>query len=264
MITLHDLHLEDLQNKLHPSVFEEHQDYQILILRLPEQINNKFNFNSHGFIIIEKDVYHYDQIQANLVPFPNGLDDLYHFLDSKIDILMHDIESIQEEIALLEDALYQKFTSRFMEHWHAFKKELSQSERVIIKSVDTLELFITKSKTNASFPLSEFYDLHEHLERTLRSNANANDQLNNLYNYYTLRSNDRMNHSIYILTIISVIFLPLNLVVGFFGMNTGGLPFQKIESGTAYASITMILFTLGIIASVLWKIKKDKFSPAPE
>ena len=261
MITLHDLHLEDLQNKLHPSIFEEHTDYQILILRLPEQINNKFDFNSYGFILIEKDVYHYDQMQANLVPLPNGMDDLYHFLDSKIDILMHDIELMQEKIALLEEALYQKFTSRFMEHWHAFKKELSQSERVIIKSVDTLQLFIKKSKTSASLAL-KFNDLHEHLERTLRSNANANDQLNNLYNYYTLRSNDRMNHSIYILTIISVIFLPLNLVVGFFGMNTGGLPFQRIESGTVYASITMILFTLGIVAVVLWKIKKDKFSPA--
>lgn len=256
MITLHDLHLEDLQNKLHPSVFEEHPDYQLLILRLPEHINNKFHFNSHGFIIIEKDIYHYDQIQADLVPLPNGLDDLYRFLDRRIDILMHDIESMQEKIALLEATLYKKFSSRFMEHWHAYKKELSQSERVIIKSVDTLELFITKSKINASFPLSEFNDLHEHLERTLRSNANANDQLNNLYNYYTLRSNDRMNYSIYILTIISVIFLPLNLVVGFFGMNTGGLPFQELELGTVYASITMILFALGIIAAVFLKIKR--------
>jgi magnesium transporter len=65
-----------------------------------------------------------------------------------------------------------------------------------------------------------------------------------------------MNRSIYILTIISVIFLPLNLVVGFFGMNTGGLPFQH-AMGTMDAFISMILFAGLLTIGVLWKIKKE-------
>ncbi|MFA6188936.1 MAG: CorA family divalent cation transporter [Sulfuricurvum sp.] len=257
MITLHDLHQEDLQNPLHPSTFEEYQDYRILILRLPEQMGNKSRFHSFGFIISDHDVYYYEQSQADFITLTNGTDGLYRFLDSKIDTLMHDIEAIQEKIVSLEETLYRKFSSRFMDHWHAYKKELSRSERVIIKAVDILSLFITKSKSDESFPLNEFNDLHEHLERTLRSNVAANDQLTNLYNYYTLRSNDRMNRSIYILTIISVIFLPLNLVVGFFGMNTGGLPFQKTELGTTYAFVTMILFAVGLVAAVFLKIKRE-------
>lgn len=257
MITLHDLHREDLQDPLHPSTFEEYQDYRILVLRLPEQIDHKSKFHSYGFIITAKEVYYYDHIQDLFTTLPEGMEGLHRLLDSKIDILMHDIETIQEKIVSLEENLYRHFSSRFMNHWHAFKKELSRSERVIIKSVDVLGLFISKLKSDESFPLNEFNDLHEHLERTLRSNIAANDQLTNLYNYYTLRSNDRMNRSIYILTIISVIFLPLNLVVGFFGMNTGGLPFQKSELGTTYAFITMILFALGLIAAVFLKIKRE-------
>lgn len=257
MIPLHDLHKEDLQNKLHPSTFEEYQDYQILILRLPEEIGNKSKFFSYGFVISGENVYHYDHLQDDLIPLSNGMKSLYHLLDGKIDTLMHDIEIIQEKIVSLEETLYRHFTSRFMDHWHAFKKEVSRSERIIIKSVDVLELFIEKSRLNEYFPLSEFNDLHEHLERTLRTNISANDQLSNLYNYYTLRSNDRMNRSIYILTVISVIFLPLNLVVGFFGMNTGGLPFQKTELGTTYAFIAMILFAAGLVSAVFLKIKRE-------
>jgi len=35
-IELHDLHLKDLQNPIHPSIYESFNDYKILILRLPE------------------------------------------------------------------------------------------------------------------------------------------------------------------------------------------------------------------------------------
>lgn len=257
MVKIHELHLQDLQNPLHPSTFEEYQDYRILVLRLPEQMSKKSKIHSYGFIMTEESVYYYDKKQKDFTQFPAALNDMYHFLDDKIDTLMHDIEIVQDKIVSLEESLYKKFTAPFMDHWHNLKKELSRSERVILKAVDILKLFIVKSKGSEVFPLNEFNDLHEHLERTLRSNVAANDQLDNLYHYYTLRANDRMNRSIYLLTVISVIFLPLNLVVGFFGMNTGGLPFQKSPLGTSYAFASMIIFAVLLTTGVLWKIKKE-------
>ncbi|MBV5321843.1 MAG: magnesium transporter [Sulfuricurvum sp.] len=256
MVKLHDLHLKDLQNPLHPSTYEEYLDYRILVLRLPEQMSKKSKIHSYGFILSNEGIYYYDKKQGDFTLLSNDLSDLYHFLDDKIDTLMRDIEIVQEKVISLEESLYKKFTSPFMDHWHGLKKELARSERVILKAVDILKLFILKSKASEHFPLNEFNDLHEHLERTLRSNVAANDQLDNLYHYYTLRSNDRMNRSIYILTIISVIFLPLNLVVGFFGMNTGGLPFQH-TMGTFDAFISMIVFAVALTMGVLWKIKKE-------
>jgi magnesium transporter len=256
MIDIHELHLKDLQNPLHPSAFEEYNDYRIFILRLPEQLGKKTKIHSYGFIFSEHNVYYYDKQKDDFIPFPEGIKNLYLFLDEKINALMNDIEIIQEKIATLESSLYIKLTSVFMNHWHDLKKELSRSERVILKAVDILKIFIAKSKTSETLPINEFNDLYEHLERTLRSNVAANDQLDNLYRYYSLRSTDRMNRSIYILTIISVIFLPLNLVVGFFGMNTGGLPFRN-PMGTFDAFISMISFATLLTIGVLWKIKKE-------
>jgi magnesium transporter len=257
MVKLHELHLQDLQNPLHPSTFEQYKDYRILVLRLPEKMSKKSKIHSYGFILTEKNVYYYDNKQKDFIEFPDALGDMYRFLDDKIDTLMHDIETVQEKIVSLEEGLYKTISSPFMDHWHNLKKELSRSERVILKAVDILKLFITKSKVSEPFPLNEFNDLHEHLERTLRSNVAANDQLDNLYHYYTLRANDRMNRSIYLLTVISVIFLPLNLVVGFFGMNTGGLPFENSPFGTTYAFASMIIFAALLTTAVLWKIKKE-------
>jgi magnesium transporter len=188
MVKIHELHLQDLQNPLHPSTFEEYQDYRILVLRLPEQMSKKSKIHSYGFIMTEESVYYYDKKQKDFTQFPAALNDMYHFLDDKIDTLMHDIEIVQDKIVSLEESLYKKFTAPFMDHWYNLKKELSRSERVILKAVDILKLFIVKSKGSEVFPLNEFNDLHEHLERTLRSNVAANDQLDNLYQLLYLKS----------------------------------------------------------------------------
>lgn len=271
-ITLHDLHLKDLQNPIHPSIFESFNDYQILILRLPELGKGKANilslrlpefweakgkFLSYSFVITENGVCHYDKNTNAFVDYPQGMKDLYHFLDTKIDALMEDIDMAQEKIAFIEEGLYKKHNSTLMDRWHGLKKELSRSERVIVKAVDTLRQFIIKSKLSEDTLQNEFNDLHEHLERTLRATISANNQLDDLYRYYNLRSNDRMNRSIYVLTIVSVIFLPLNLAVGFFGMNTGGLPFQDSNFGTVYAFESMILFATLLIVAVVWTIKRE-------
>ncbi|MFH0710408.1 MAG: CorA family divalent cation transporter [Pseudomonadota bacterium] len=271
-VTLHDLHFKDLQNPIHPSVYESFSDYQILILRLPELWEGKSSilslrlpefweakgkFLSYGFVISPKGVCYYDKKTNSFINYSEGMKDLYHFLDTKIDALMEDMDMAQEKIAFLEEGLYKKHNSALMDRWHTLKKELSRSERVIVKAVDTLGQFIIKSKLTEESLENEFNDLHEHLERTLRSTISANNQLDDLYRYYNLRSNDRMNRSIYVLTIVSVIFLPLNLAVGFFGMNTGGLPFQDISFGTVYALESMIIFAILLIGAVIWKIKQE-------
>ncbi len=256
-IALHELHLEDLQNPLHPSSYEEHGNYRVLILLLPEKIKRRPQVRSYGFMISGTAVYRYDRERGELEPLPEGLYGMHRILDEKIDPIMDDIDKVTDKIAALEESLYRKVSSGFMEKWHGLKKEFTRSELLLRKAVDVLERFILKTRTSERFPLNEFNDLHEHLERTLRSMNAANTQLDNLYHFYNLHSTDRLNRSIYVLTVISVIFLPLNLVVGFFGMNTGGLPFQDHSMGTAYAFITMIVFAAFLALAVLWKIKNE-------
>lgn len=269
-IEVHELHVKDIKNPIHPSIYEVNGNYQILILRLPELWEGKANilslrtneaweskgrFFSYSFLITDMELYYYDKKTTRFVRFEQRFLDLYHFLNDRINELMDDLEMAQDKIAFMEEGFYKNAHSIPMQRWHTLKKELSRTERVIIKALDVLQVFINKASIN---PLhNEFNDLYEHLERSLRSTTSANTQLDDLYRYYNLRSNDRMNRSIYILTIVSVIFLPLNLAVGFFGMNTGGLPFQDSNFGTVYAFESMIAFAIALIVGVLWMIKKE-------
>lgn len=268
-VPIHELHLKDIKNPIHPSLYEISDSYQILIIRLPELWEGRANilalrnnetweskgrYFSYSFILASHEIYYFNKRTTSFELLSDGLNDLYHFLNEKIDDLMNDLDMAQDKIAFMEEGFFKDNSSIPMQRWHALKKELSRSERVIIKALDTLQAFIAKMDSQELY--NEFNDLREHLERSLRNTLAANSQLDDLYRYYNLRSNDRMNRSIYILTIVSVIFLPLNLAVGFFGMNTGGLPFQDVNNGTFYAFESMIAFAILLVTAVLWKIKK--------
>jgi magnesium transporter len=59
----------------------------------------------------------------------------------------------------------------------------------------------------------------------------------------------------FIFTIISAVFLPLSLVTGFFGMNTGGLPFTE-ENGTLKVTIISVIFEAIFLVWIYKLIKK--------
>ena len=268
-VHIHELHLKDIKNPVHPSLYETSEEYQILIVRLPELWKGRANilslrnpetwdtkgrYYSYSFILTMSEIYYFNKQTTSFELLSGGLNDLYRFLNKKIDDLMNDLDMAQDKIAFMEEGFFKDSGAISMQRWHSLKKELSRSERVIIKALDALQAFIYKINNQELH--NEFNDLYEHLERSLRNTLSANGQLDDLYRYYNLRSNDRMNRSIYVLTIVSVIFLPLNLAVGFFGMNTGGLPFQNANNGTFYAFESMIAFAILLVSAVLWKIKK--------
>jgi magnesium transporter len=64
-----------------------------------------------------------------------------------------------------------------------------------------------------------FRDIQDHMGKYLEILESEDRSLNHIMEMHHLVSNYRTNEIIIVLTIISVIMLPLNLIVGFFGMN---------------------------------------------
>ena len=73
----------------------------------------------------------------------------------------------------------------------------------------------------------------------------AQAQLRLLRDELDLQAAQRTNRNIYFLSIMTALLMPATLVTGFFGMNTGGLPFAHESGGTALAGLAMVLSSLG-------------------
>ncbi|QJU58102.1 magnesium transporter CorA [Sphingomonas sp. AP4-R1] len=65
----------------------------------------------------------------------------------------------------------------------------------------------------------------------------AQGQLRLLRDELDLQANQRTNENVYLLSVVTALFVPATLVTGFFGMNTGGLPGEHVAGGTTIAAI---------------------------
>jgi zinc transporter len=55
--------------------------------------------------------------------------------------------------------------------------------------------------------------------------------------------NEQTSRTLFILTVVTVMALPINLVAGLFGMNVGGIPFAQFEQGFLFIVGILILLT---------------------
>ncbi|MCK9455002.1 MAG: CorA family divalent cation transporter [Sulfurimonas sp.] len=250
-----NLHLEDLQNETHPSIFDENDNYDMLILRLP-LILDELKMTSIGFIITSKESYLYNRDEKKFETLQSRFEAPYKILDGMIDELLKSFEKYIDSIADIEEALYlNKTKNSFMNKWLHLKRNIVRIERVLMHASSTMDGAIKHYEKDDDFPINHYIDLHGHIERVLRSASLQLSKLDYLYTFYSARTNEKMNTLIYNLTIISAIFLPLNLIVGFFGMNTSGLPFTEGTSGTTGVMI-LTLFLFFITAGIIGFIRK--------
>jgi Mg2+ and Co2+ transporter CorA len=87
-------------------------------------------------------------------------------------------------------------------------------------------------------------DLVSELELAQRGIYRLDSRVNDLYSYYQMTQSDQVDRRLRILTIVSVIALPLGLIAGLLGMNVGGLPATKTPWGFGIVIALMVLMAL--------------------
>jgi len=95
-------------------------------------------------------------------------------------------------------------------------------------------------------------DVLEHIERVVhhvrRLEQSVETAVQMHFNVQGSRTNDIMRT----LTVLTAIFLPLNLITGFFGMNFDGLPLIHRQSGAWMAVGFMVVISVGLVV-LFWR-----------
>jgi magnesium transporter len=249
---LDTLILEDIENPEHPSDFESGDGYAVLILRLPERRSDgSLEVVSLAFLTREGKCYRYNR-QKRDFELLGGFEELHRVLDQKTDSLIRDIRQYHVEIDRLEESLYDDHAPRdFMERWITYKKEVALIHRLMFHATLSFELFVHYGKKSKDFDELAYADILEHMTRVRDLAKAAIEKLDNLHAFYRTKVDERMNRNMYWLTIISAIFLPLTLVTGFFGMNTGGLPYTDDPHGTTKVIVVSLILEAIFLASFL-------------
>jgi Mg2+ and Co2+ transporter CorA len=97
-------------------------------------------------------------------------------------------------------------------------------------------------------------DVLEHIERVIAHVRRLGASSEIAVQLHFAEQSNRTNNIMRALTVLTAIFLPLNLVTGFFGMNFVGLPL--IHSPTGFWSIFLLMLAIGVGMSIFFWRKR--------
>lgn len=162
---------------------------------------------------------------------------------------------LEERLADLEDEVFDRHGDDTIELITRYNRSFKQLRRHLANQRDVVSQL---HRPTVPMPLKlnrhEFNDVLEHLER-LTSLCHLNQELaSDLLNTHLNLVSHRLNHVMRVLTIATVIFLPLSLLAGIYGMNFQFMPELNWHFG--YFGVLGIMAVIVITLVTVFKRKE--------
>lgn len=266
---------QDILNSEHLTKIEEHETYNLVILKqLSTTEHNEFipqqlcivQGKDYVLTFSEKETDLFNEIntalQKNVLKIRNRQSDflLSVILNSVMASFMSIISEMEDDLEDLEEQFLSPFSpipakQPGIEEIQAYRRNY----RLIKKSIFPLKEQINKlfhaenqllHKANRPF----FSDVNDHLQFVLQTLEGCRDLLSALVDLYLANNDQRMNGIMKQLTIVSTIFIPLTFLAGIWGMNFHWMPELGWKYGYFFAWGLMIV--VGIIVYFYFKHKR--------
>lgn len=263
---IHDDYVTELSSNQFPAI-EFYDTSNIISLQIPHEVNEKHSF-SHVYIYMRKNLLIFickkhliiekliEEISTTELKNENTLKVLYLFLSR---LIMDDnviFEDIEKEIADIEETLITSQKSDCIKTIIRYRKKL-----MIFKTYYNQLLNITEGLSENDNNLLEGGDFRLFKQLTNR--------INRLYNYvislreyvtqvreaYQTQMDINLNSVMKLFTVITVIFMPLTVLVGWYGMN---LRMPEFNSAYAYP-IVIAISVLIVVGEIIYFIKNKWF-----
>jgi magnesium transporter len=181
---------------------------------------------------------------------------LYDVLDAIVDEYFDFLDDLGERSQRLEEEIFEHHESAHLERLLDLKGDLVRLRQVVAPGRDAVNVLLRRDPPVIDpSRIPYFQDVYDHLIRvadsidTYRELATGLlDALLSIQNNRLSEQNNRLSEVVKKLTVITIIFLPLNFITGFFGMNfqrttEGGDPwFFGALAAMAIVPSTMVFF----------------------
>lgn len=239
---LHPLEVEDCLHLSQRPKLEEFEDHLFLVLHaftrhgslrldlheLHAFLGRDFLLTVHADRIPELDeVFEFAATDPALGQ--RGLDFLlYRVADRITDGHFLHLDEIADTIEELEDRMLTRLSRADLEQIFTLKRTLVTLRRTISPSRDMMGLLTKRGDPRIGERTTLYFrDVYDHLIRVNEAVEMNRDLLANALDIYLSMSANRTNDIMKQLTLISVVFLPLSFLTGFFGMNFNAMPFDS-------------------------------------
>lgn len=180
---------------------------------------------------------------------------LFALLDCIVDNYYITLDQFEEVIEEIEDRISEDQNNVEKSKIHKLKKELL----VLRKSIAPLREVISNFSRSDNAIIQEgthifIRNLYENTIQIIDSIDSYRDMLNSLQDLFIAEVSFKMNKVMQLLTLISVIFIPLTFLAGIYGMNFEYIPELSYRYG--YFVLLGVMFVLFVVLLITFKRKK--------
>ena len=192
---------------------------------------------------------------------------LVNFLEYMINgvLLSFDrpIEELENKTDVIEGRVFALRRRNVLREGYKIKRKASTYRKIFKFTSDVL----VKLKVRADFPIDDFSEIREPLDRLIFYTDNIYEEITGLLSLHLSLMSQRTNEASFktneimrILTVVSIFFLPLNFIAGVYGMNFENMPELKNTNGYFVTLGIMFAIALAIVAWIYrkgWLKKED-------
>ena len=165
------------------------------------------------------------------------------------------IDQIQDRTDFLEENLLDAADTKFRNEILAIRRETIILKRYLSPQKEALnKLYNDKITWVNEYQKIEIRETNDQLMRHIEELETIRDKVALIQEELANRLSEQLNKKMYILSIISAIFLPLSFLTGLLGINIGGIP--GAENENAFYIFSLILVFIISVQLTIFKKKR--------
>lgn len=164
--------------------------------------------------------------------FHSPMELLTHLLRDQADVLTGIVRDATTKIDEVEDHLLAERLSRKRANLGELRRLLVRLQRLL--APEPAALFRLLQKPPAWMADNDVHELRQSTEEfsvVLSDMASLQERIKLLQEEIAAHVGEQNNRSLFVLTIVTVLALPINITAGLMGMNVGGIPWAQNDSG---------------------------------
>ncbi len=180
--------------------------------------------------------------------FRSSTDLLAHLLRDQADVLAGIVREAAARVDLIEDKVLDNRLATSRRELGSLRRMLVRLQRLLAPEPAALFRLLNRPPGwIVAEDLQELRQAGEEFSAAVADAAALAERVKLLQEEFAALTNEQTSRTLFILTLVTVLALPINLVAGLFGMNVGGIPLAEHRHGF-FVVIVMLGIATGALA----------------
>lgn len=261
--------INEAQRERHPPSFENFKDYMFLLLKPLDAESDSLDFNTLQLAMFANERFlitrhskrspYLEKLWLKLEQGGSVDESPTTVVASMCDRVANRygkiLLNLEQRLDVIEDELFNTSSDELMKELVGYNTGLRRMHRILAYYVDVFSN-LRKQLVKSSHPQqAAFDDIYSIIERFTSLSELYQNVITDLIEAYISLNGHRLNQIMKVLTIVTVVFVPLTLLVGIYGMNFENMPELKSENGY----YVLLSFMSGIAIIMLYLFRRVRW-----